>query len=207
MTANVEVARQAEAPGAVISRGPGEPLKPRQTRRQRDAILIVTLLAAAANLALQQGATFVIVLAAIRGLVRESQPIRRALSWYFGPVSTGHRQGLVRKADISRPVGKGWLPTWPAPCGVTSPHPDRARCPAGREEFQHGGIGSDGPRERVTAGAGAGIQNAGAGGFSCRTILRTKRKDRKAYPLPVKSRPSRRARSTASARVETPSLA
>ncbi|MGO8887271.1 MAG: hypothetical protein ACLQDY_21445 [Streptosporangiaceae bacterium] len=140
MTANVEVARQAEAPGAVISRGPGEPLQPRQTRRQRDAILImillaaaarsarqveapdglirpgpggvlqprpasrqrdailiVTLLAAAANLALQQGATFVIVLAAVRGLVREGQPIRRALSWYFRPVSTGHRQGLKRR--------------------------------------------------------------------------------------------------------------
>lgn len=38
MTASVEVARQAEAPDAVISRGPGEP---RPARRQRAAILIV----------------------------------------------------------------------------------------------------------------------------------------------------------------------
>ena len=48
MTADIEVARQAEAAGAVTSRGPGEP-PPRPTRRQRDAILIVILLAAAAR--------------------------------------------------------------------------------------------------------------------------------------------------------------
>jgi hypothetical protein len=48
MTASIEVARQAGAPGAVISRGPGEP-PPRSARRQRDAILIVILLAAAAR--------------------------------------------------------------------------------------------------------------------------------------------------------------
>jgi hypothetical protein len=48
MTASVEVARQAGAPGAVISRGPGEP---RPARRQRAAILIVVALAAEADLA------------------------------------------------------------------------------------------------------------------------------------------------------------
>jgi hypothetical protein len=42
----LEVARQAEAPGAVISRGPGEP---RPARRQRAAILIVAGLAAQAD--------------------------------------------------------------------------------------------------------------------------------------------------------------
>jgi len=126
MTANVEATRPAEAPGAVISRGPGEPLQPRQKSRQRDAILIVILLAAAArstrqieaagalisrgpgeqprsasrqrdailivivlaavaNRALLRGAMFVIVLAAIRDLVNEGRPVRRALSWYLGP--------------------------------------------------------------------------------------------------------------------------
>lgn len=85
MTANVKVARQAGAAGAVISRGPGEPLQPGPASRQRDAILIVIVLAAAANLALLHGPMFVIVLAAIRGLVRDSQVIPRMLTWYFGP--------------------------------------------------------------------------------------------------------------------------
>ncbi len=53
MTANVEVARQAEAPGAVICHGLGEPLQPRSASRQGDAILIVILLAAAARSARQ----------------------------------------------------------------------------------------------------------------------------------------------------------
>jgi len=97
MTANVEVAQQAEAAGAVISRGPGEPLQPRPASRQRDAILIVILLAAAANLALQQGAIFVIALVAIRRLVRDSQVIPRALTWYFGPVSAWHNRRLKRR--------------------------------------------------------------------------------------------------------------
>jgi hypothetical protein len=48
MTASVEVARHAGAPGAVISRGPGEP---RPARRQRAAILIVVALPAQADLA------------------------------------------------------------------------------------------------------------------------------------------------------------
>jgi hypothetical protein len=55
MTASIEVARHAEAPGALISRGPGASLQPRSASRQRDAILIVILLAAT-NLTLQQGA-------------------------------------------------------------------------------------------------------------------------------------------------------
>ena len=84
MTANIEVARQAEAAGAVFSGGPGEPLQPRPASRQRDAILMVVGLAAAANLA-RHVAVFVIVLAAIRGLVRDSQVIPRALTWFFGP--------------------------------------------------------------------------------------------------------------------------
>jgi len=46
MTASGEVARHAEAPGAVISRGPGEP---RPARRQRAAILIAAGLAAEAD--------------------------------------------------------------------------------------------------------------------------------------------------------------
>jgi len=46
MTASVEVARQAGAPGAVLSRGPGEP---RPARRQRAAILIAAGLAAQAD--------------------------------------------------------------------------------------------------------------------------------------------------------------
>ena len=54
MTASIEVARQAEAPGALISRGPGQPQQPRPASRQRDAILIVIVLAAT-NLTLQQG--------------------------------------------------------------------------------------------------------------------------------------------------------
>ena len=49
MTASIDVARPAKAPGAVISRGAGQPLPPRPARRQRDAILIVILLAAAAR--------------------------------------------------------------------------------------------------------------------------------------------------------------
>ena len=76
MTANVEVARQAEAPGAVICHGLGEPPQPRLASRQRDAILIVALLAVEGELA--PVAMFVIALAAIRGLVRESQIIPRA---------------------------------------------------------------------------------------------------------------------------------
>jgi hypothetical protein len=52
MTASIDVARPAGAPGAVISRGPGQ-VPPRPARRQRDAILIVILLAAAARSARQ----------------------------------------------------------------------------------------------------------------------------------------------------------
>jgi hypothetical protein len=48
MTASVEVARQAEAPDAVLSRGPGEP---RPARRRQAAILIAVVLAAEADLA------------------------------------------------------------------------------------------------------------------------------------------------------------
>jgi hypothetical protein len=82
MTADIEVARQAEAPGTVISRGPGQPPPPRTASRQRDAILIVILLAAAADLA--PVIMVAIVLAAIRDLMRDSQVIPRTLTWYFG---------------------------------------------------------------------------------------------------------------------------
>jgi hypothetical protein len=85
LAAAARSARQARAAGAVISHGAGEPLQPGPASRQRDAILIVIVLAAAANLALLHGPMFVIVLAAIRGLVRDSQVIPRMLTWYFGP--------------------------------------------------------------------------------------------------------------------------
>jgi len=99
MTANVEAARQPEAPGALISRGPAEPSQPSPTSRQRDAILIV--LAAAANLA-QHVAVFVIVLAAIRGLVRDSKVIPRALTWYFGPAPPGTYGGGIGAICVSK---------------------------------------------------------------------------------------------------------
>ena len=85
MTASIEVARQAEAPGALISRGPGASLQPRPASRQRDAILIVIMLAAAANLALQQGAIFAIVLAATSGV---------ALISYTAGFGSGSDSGL-----------------------------------------------------------------------------------------------------------------
>jgi len=47
--ANIEVARQAEAPGAMIWRVPDGPSRPRPASRGRAAILIVILLAAAAR--------------------------------------------------------------------------------------------------------------------------------------------------------------
>jgi hypothetical protein len=61
LTAGSEVARQAEAPGTVISRGPGQPLPPRTASRQRDAILIVILLATAARSAQQAKAVGVLI--------------------------------------------------------------------------------------------------------------------------------------------------
>jgi len=81
MTASIEVARQAEAPGALISRGPGASLQPRPASRQRDAILIVP----AANLTLQQGAIFAIVLTATSGV---------ALISYTAGFGSGSDSGL-----------------------------------------------------------------------------------------------------------------
>jgi hypothetical protein len=40
---------------------------------------------------------FVIALAAIRGLVRDSQVIPRTLTWYSGPVSAWHNRRLKRR--------------------------------------------------------------------------------------------------------------
>jgi hypothetical protein len=150
MTASIEGARQAEAPGAVIWRDPGCPPQPRPASRHRDAILIVILLAAAARSARQAEtvstqisrvpddplpsrpvsrqrvailivvtlagaadlvpvALSVIALAAIRELVRDSQIVPRALSWYFGPVSTWHIRRLkrhyLRRQMIDAPAG------------------------------------------------------------------------------------------------------
>jgi hypothetical protein len=106
MTANVEAARQPDAPGALISRGPAEPPQPSPTSRQRDAILIV--LAAAANLA-QHVAVFVIVLAAIRGLVRDSKVIPRAFTWYFGPAPAWYirrrNRRYLRQQMLGAPSG------------------------------------------------------------------------------------------------------
>jgi hypothetical protein len=108
MTANVEAARQPEAPGAVISRGPAEPLQPSPTSRQRDAILIVIVLAAAANLA-RHVAVFVIVLAAIRGLVRDSKVIPRAFTWYLGPAPAWYirrrNRRYLRQQILGAPSG------------------------------------------------------------------------------------------------------
>jgi hypothetical protein len=84
MTASIEVARQAEAPGALISRGPGASLQPRSASRQRDAILIVIVLAAT-NLTLQQGAIFAIVLTATSGV---------ALISYTAGFGSGSDSGL-----------------------------------------------------------------------------------------------------------------
>ena len=73
----------AEVAGAQLSRVPHGPLQPRPGSRQRDAILIVlVVLTAGANLA--PLAMFAIVLTAITGLVRDSQVVPRALTWYFG---------------------------------------------------------------------------------------------------------------------------
>ena len=99
MAANIEVARQTEAPGAAISRVPGGTWQPRPASRQREVILIVILLSAAANLAanLAPVALFAIVLAASRGLVRDSQVIPRALTWYFGSVPAWVRRRRNRR--------------------------------------------------------------------------------------------------------------
>jgi hypothetical protein len=137
MTVSIEVARQAEAPGAVIRRGPGGPPPPRPASRQRDVILIVILLAAAARSArlaeaaaaqisrvpdgpqprpasrqraailivamltvkaeLAPVALVAIVLAAIRGLVRDNQVIPHVLSWYLGPAPAWVRRRQKRR--------------------------------------------------------------------------------------------------------------
>jgi hypothetical protein len=98
LAAAARSARLAEAAGAQISRVPGG-LQPRPASRQRDAILIVILLSAAANLAanLAPVALFAIVLAASRGLVRDSQVIPRALTWYFGSVPAWVRRRRNRR--------------------------------------------------------------------------------------------------------------
>jgi hypothetical protein len=85
MAANAGFARPAEAPGAVISRGPSGPLQSRSASRQRDLIVILFVLAAAARVAHKHVIVFVIVLAAVRGLVRDSQVMPRALTWLLGP--------------------------------------------------------------------------------------------------------------------------
>jgi hypothetical protein len=86
LAAAARSARQAEAAGALIPRGPGNPLQSQPASRQRDAILITVVLAAAASasLAPQQVAMFVIVLATMRRLVRDSKVIPRTLTWLFG---------------------------------------------------------------------------------------------------------------------------
>ncbi len=83
LAAAVRSARLAKAAGAQISRVPDRPPQSRPVSRQRAVILIVALLAVKAELAPM--AMFAIVLAAIRGLVRDNEVIPRMLSWYFGP--------------------------------------------------------------------------------------------------------------------------
>jgi len=138
MAANVEVARHAGAPGTVAWPGLGGPLPPRPASCQRDAILIVILLAAAARsarlakaaggaisrvpdgvppprpvsrqravilivVALAAGtapaavAMVAITLAAIRDLVRDSEVIPHALTWYFGPPPAWYRRRRNRR--------------------------------------------------------------------------------------------------------------
>lgn len=98
MTASIEVARQAEAPGALISRGPGQPQQPRPASRQRDAILIVIVLAAT-NLTLQQG-----------GHIRDRAGCdqRRRLDFIYGRIRQWIRLGpseclFVRSRRSHRP--------------------------------------------------------------------------------------------------------
>jgi hypothetical protein len=79
MTATIEVARQAEAPGAVVSRGPGGPPQPRWASRQRDIILIVTLLAAAARSARRAEAASAQISRGPRGLPRPASRQRAAI--------------------------------------------------------------------------------------------------------------------------------
>jgi hypothetical protein len=106
MMADIEIARQAEAPGAVISRVPDGP--PRPTSRQRAAILIVVALAAEADLAAV--AMVAIVLAAIRDLVRDSQVIPHALTWYFGPAPAWYirrrNRRYLRQQMLDAPTGQ-----------------------------------------------------------------------------------------------------
>jgi hypothetical protein len=129
MTANVEVTRQAAARGAVISRGPGVPLQPQPESRQRDAILIVIVLAAAANLA--PVALFAIVLAAIRGLVRDSQVIPHALTWFFGPAPAWHvrrrNRRYLRQQMLDAPA-RLWtcMPAGNSIAAAARPAPGRA---------------------------------------------------------------------------------
>jgi hypothetical protein len=150
MTANIEVARQAEAPGTMIWRAPGGPPRPRPASRGRAAILIVILLAAAvrsARMAQAAGAQIsrvpaeplpsrpvsrqravilvlvmlagaadlapvalsAIALAAIRGLVRDSQVIPNVLTWYFGPAPAWYirrrNRRRLRRQMLDAPAG------------------------------------------------------------------------------------------------------
>jgi hypothetical protein len=84
LAAAARSARLAEAVDAQISRVPANP-QPPPTSRQRDAILIALLVMLAAGANLAPMALFAIALAAIRGLVRDSQVIPRGLTWFFGP--------------------------------------------------------------------------------------------------------------------------
>jgi hypothetical protein len=95
LAAAARSARLAEAARSQISRGPDEPLPSPPVSRQRAAILIVVVLAGAADLV--PVALSLIALAALRALVRDSQIFPRALSWYFGPVSTWHIRRLKRR--------------------------------------------------------------------------------------------------------------
>jgi hypothetical protein len=107
MTASIEVARLAGAAGAQIPRVPDGPPRPRLASRQRAAILIMVVLAAGADLA--PLAVFAIVLAAIRDLVRDSQVIPHALTWYFGPAPAWYirrrNRRYLRQQMLDAPAG------------------------------------------------------------------------------------------------------
>ena len=106
MAAAARSAREAAAARAVIPRGPGEP---RPASRQRDAIVIMVVLAGAASLAAQHVAMFAIVLAAIRVLVRDSQVIPHALTWLLGPAPDWYKRRNLRYQRQQRLGERGRL--------------------------------------------------------------------------------------------------
>jgi hypothetical protein len=217
MTANIEGARQAEAPGAMIWRAPGGPPQPRPASRHRDAILIVILLAAAARSArlaeaasaqiaripdgplpsrpvspqraailivaalaaeadLAAVAMVAIVLAAIRGLVRDSQVIPDVLTWYLGPapawVIRRRNRRRLRRQMLDAPARLGIFMPAGNPIGRDARTSDCRSQMHLDELWSPGAEGRDGADTSARMGAGpepvnlfgtSGSVNAGCG--------------------------------------------